>query len=67
MKWGIWLFGTCGGADLFCSLVKGNGLSNDPYAGQYYGAIMTKYAAPLDGLNVQMPQALAQRAYQSAS
>jgi hypothetical protein len=41
-------------------------LNNDPYAGNY-GAIMTEYAVPLDGLNVQMPQVLAQRAYQSAS
>jgi hypothetical protein len=41
-------------------------IGNDPYAGQY-AAIMGEYAVPLDGLNVQPPQVLAQRAYQSAS
>jgi hypothetical protein len=39
---------------------------NDPYRGQYT-AIMDEYRVPLDGLNVQQPQALAQRAYQSAA
>ena len=40
--------------------------ANDPFGGQYR-AIMEEYAVPMDGLNVQTPQALAQRACQSAA
>jgi hypothetical protein len=40
--------------------------TNDPYNGQYL-AVMGEYRVPLDNLNVQTPQILAQRAYQSAA
>ena len=43
-----------------------NDPANDPYSGQYAN-IMAEYHVPVNNQNVQTPQALANRAFQSAS